>query len=65
VLLILIAFSGVPAHLRTGKGDAISRMLGGMCMAIRDEMVVPVDGQGARRKFLPLLPAASSSSSCS
>ena len=54
VLLILIAFSGVPAHLRTGKGDAVSRMLAGMCMAIRDEMVVPVMGEKDGGKFLPL-----------
>ncbi len=53
VLLVLIAFSGVPRHFRTGKGDAISRMLAGMCMAIRDEMVVPVMGDKDGGKFLP------------
>ena len=53
VLLILIAFSGVPSHLRTGKGDAISRVLAGMCLAIRDEMVVPVMGNEDGQRFLP------------
>ncbi len=53
VILVLIAFSGVPAYLRTGRGDPISRMLAGMCLAIRDEMVVPVLGKEHAARFLP------------
>jgi F-type H+-transporting ATPase subunit a len=53
LLLVLIAFSGVPGHLRTGKGDPISRVLAGMCLAIRDEMVRPVLGKEDGDRFLP------------
>lgn len=54
VLLIFICFLGVPNHLRTGKGDAISRMFAGFAQWIRDEMVVPVMGKESGQKLLPL-----------
>jgi F-type H+-transporting ATPase subunit a len=53
VLLVLVAFSGVARHLRTGKGDPLSRMLAGWCQWIRDEMVYPNMGRERGRKFLP------------
>ena len=53
LLLIVIAFSGVPAYLRTGEGDKITRVLTGWCMWIRDEMVYPVMGKEDGAKFLP------------
>ena len=53
VLLILLAFSGVPRYLRTGEGDAISRLFAGMCVAIRDEMVRPAIGERDGDRFLP------------
>ena len=54
VLLIFLCFLGVPNHLRTGKGDAISRMFAGFAQWIRDEMVVPVMGKETGQKLLPL-----------
>jgi len=54
VLLIFIAFSGVPGYLRTGKGDAVTRFLTGFCMWIRDEVVRPVMGEKDGDRFLPL-----------
>lgn len=53
VLLVLILFSGVPSYLRTGKGDAVSRMLSGFVLWVRDEMVFPVMGRELGTKFLP------------
>ncbi len=53
VLLILIGFSGVPSYLRTGRGDAISILLSGFCLYIRDEMVFPTMGKELGTKFLP------------
>ena len=53
VLLIFVCFSGVPAYLRSGRGDAISRLAAGFCLYIRDEMVVPVMGEKLGRKCLP------------
>ena len=54
VLLIFVCFLGVPNHLRTGKGDATSRMFAGFAQWIRDEMVVPVMGKETGQKLLPL-----------
>ena len=54
VLLILVCFAGVPGHLRTGKGDATSRLFAGFATWIRDEMVVPVMGKDLGNKLLPL-----------
>lgn len=53
VLLVLLAFTGVPAFLKTGRGDALTRVLAGWCMWIRDEMVVPNMGKENGYKFLP------------
>ena len=53
VLLVFVAFSGVPSYLRTGKGDALTRLLAGFCMYVRDEMVYPEMGREMGRKFLP------------
>lgn len=52
-LLVLIAFSGVPDYLRTGRGDAISRVLAGACLFVRDEMVYPNMGKQDGDRFLP------------
>lgn len=54
VLLILVAFSGVPRYVRTGQGDFLSRIMAGFVLWIRDEMVYPVMGREAGTKFLPL-----------
>ncbi len=53
LLLIFIAFSGVPSYVRTGKGDAITRVLTGWILFIRDEMVYPNLGKEDGRRFLP------------
>lgn len=53
VLILITCLSGVPKYVRTGKGDAISRLFAGFAMYIRDEMVYPVMGKEIGRKFLP------------
>ena len=53
VLVLLIAFSGVPRYLRTGHGDRLSRIFAGFATWIRDEMVYPNMGVEMGRKFLP------------
>ncbi|MEZ6004674.1 MAG: F0F1 ATP synthase subunit A [Planctomycetota bacterium] len=53
VILIFLAFSGVPGYLRTGKGDWLTRMMTGFVLFIRDEMVVPNLGKEDGRRFLP------------
>lgn len=53
VLFILFAFSGVAGYLRTGRGDAISRLCGGFCLYIRDEIVEPNMHGHFGRRFLP------------
>jgi F-type H+-transporting ATPase subunit a len=53
ILLILIAFSGVGQHLRTGKGDKLTRILAGWVTYIRDEMVRPNMQRGDEQRFLP------------
>jgi F-type H+-transporting ATPase subunit a len=53
LLLVGICFSGVPAHLRTGRGDYVSRMFAGFAEWVRDEMVLPVMGRENGLKFLP------------
>lgn len=55
VLILVIAFSGVPSYLRTGKGDTTSRIFAGFALWVRDEMVYPVMGREMGRKFLPYL----------
>jgi F-type H+-transporting ATPase subunit a len=53
VLILLIAFSGVPRYLRTGHGDRLSKIFAGFATWIRDEMVYPNMGKEMGRKFLP------------
>ncbi|MBM3975843.1 MAG: F0F1 ATP synthase subunit A [Planctomycetes bacterium] len=53
VLLVLVFFSGVPKHVRTGQGDAPTRMAAGFAQWIRDEMVYPVMHKELGSKFLP------------
>lgn len=53
ILLILVCFSGVPGHLRTGQGDYASRLFAGFAHWVRDEMVVAVMGKERGTKFLP------------
>jgi len=53
VLLIFICFSGVPAYLRTGRGDYVTRLFAGFAQWIRDEMVYPVMGREQGAKLLP------------
>jgi F-type H+-transporting ATPase subunit a len=53
VLLVAICFSGVAGHLRTGRGDAVSRLFSGFALWVRDEMVVPVMGRETGDKYLP------------
>ena len=53
VLVVLIGFSGVAAHLRTGKGDAWSRMFAGFALYIRDDMVYANMGKHHGKRFAP------------
>jgi ATP synthase subunit 6 len=53
VLLVLVCFSGVPKYLRTGQGDALTRIATGFAQWIRDEMVYPVMHKELGQKFLP------------
>jgi len=55
LVLLLLAFSGVPAYLRTGKGDKITELAAGFCLWVRDDLVEPSMGAELGRKFLPLL----------
>ncbi|MDA1265822.1 MAG: F0F1 ATP synthase subunit A [Planctomycetota bacterium] len=54
VLLILIAFSGVPTYLKTGKGDRVTRTLAGFCHYVRDEIVIANVGKHHGEKLLPM-----------
>lgn len=53
VLLIFVCFSGVPAYLRTGKGDWISQVCAGFALWVRDEMIYPALGKDVGRKLAP------------
>jgi F-type H+-transporting ATPase subunit a len=53
VLLVAICFSGVAGCVRTGRGDATSRLFAGFAHWVRDEMVVPVMGKETASKYLP------------
>lgn len=55
VVILVIAFSGVPGYLRTGRGDITSRIFAGFALWVRDEMVYPVMGKQVGAKFLPYL----------
>ena len=43
--MILVAMSGVPSYLRTGKGDVVTRLMGGFCQWVRDDLVEPAMGK--------------------
>ncbi|MBK7642069.1 MAG: F0F1 ATP synthase subunit A [Planctomycetes bacterium] len=53
VLLLFVCFSGVPGHLRTGKGDYVSRLFAGFALWLRDDVVYPAMGRKMGAKFLP------------
>lgn len=53
VLLIFVCFSGVPAYLRTGRGDWISQVCAGFALWVRDEMIYPALGRDVGRKLAP------------
>jgi F-type H+-transporting ATPase subunit a len=53
VLLLFLCFGGVPAHLRTGKGDWVSRHFAGFALWLRDDVVYPAMGKEQGRRFLP------------
>lgn len=53
VLLLAACFSGVPSYLRTGKGDAVSKLFAGFAMWLRDDVVYPAMGKQVGKKFLP------------
>jgi len=53
VLIILVGFSGVPAHLKRGGGDALTRVLAGFAAWVRDDMVYPTMGKESGGRFLP------------
>lgn len=55
IVILFVAFSGVPSYLRTGKGDHLSKIFAGFALWVRDEMVYPVMGREMGRKFLPYL----------
>lgn len=55
ILVLFIAFSGVPGYLRTGRGDACTKLFAGFALWVRDEMVYPIMGREVGRKFLPFL----------
>merc|ERR1739841_41864 len=53
--MILVAMSGVPSYLRTGKGDVVTRLMGGFCQWVRDDLVEPAMGKELSAKLLPLM----------
>ncbi len=55
LIMLLLAFSGVPGYLRTGQGDRVTRLAAGFCLWVRDDLVNPAMGEHLGRKFLPLL----------
>jgi ATP synthase subunit 6 len=55
LLMLFLAFSGVPQYLRTGRGDRITALTAGFCLWLRDDLVEPTMGVELGRKFLPLM----------
>lgn len=53
ILLIFVCFSGVPGYLRTGKGDATTRLFAGFALWVRDEVVQPIMGKEMGAKWTP------------
>lgn len=55
LLMIFVMMQGVPAHLRNGGGDAVTRLMSGFCEWVRDELVVPAMGEDTAKKLLPMM----------
>jgi F-type H+-transporting ATPase subunit a len=55
LVILVLAFSGVPGYLRTGRGDRVTALTAGFCLWVRDDLVEPAMGKALGRKFLPLL----------
>lgn len=55
LLMILVMMSGVPAHLRNGKGDWVTRRMAGFCQWVRDDLVEPAMGKELATKLLPMM----------
>lgn len=55
LLMIIVSMSGVPRYLRTGQGDYITRLFGGFCQWLRDDLVEPAMGKELSAKLLPLM----------
>lgn len=53
VVLVFVCFSGVPRYLRSGKGDALTRVLAGFAQWVRDEMVYKAMGEHHGKRFVP------------
>ena len=53
ILLLIVCFSGVPGYLRTGRGDALTKLFAGWALWVRDDVVYSVMGKDLGRKFLP------------
>jgi len=53
ILLIFVCFSGVPTYLRTGNGDATTRLFAGFALWVRDEVVQPIMGKEMGAKWTP------------
>jgi len=55
LLMIFVMMQGVPAHLRNGGGDWVTRLMAGFCEWVRDELVVPAMGEDTAKKLLPMM----------
>jgi len=53
VLLVFVLLGGIPSYLRTGRGDALTKLFTGFAMYIREEMVLPVMGKKNGDSYLP------------
>lgn len=53
ILLIFVCLSGIPKYLRTGQGDAVTRLFTGFALWIRDEVVYPVMGEKLGARWAP------------
>ena len=55
LLMMLVAFTGVPGYLSTGKGGWVTRLMAGFCLWLRDDLVEPAMGKELSAKLLPLM----------
>jgi ATP synthase subunit 6 len=53
ILLIFVCLTGIPKYLRTGQGDAVTRLFTGFCLWVRDEVVYPVMGEKLGARWAP------------